>query len=99
MPNKLVVRIANGFGNQMFNYAASYAFAKRLGCQLLIDDESSSFADKKKSKKNIYLHWNPKYELKIFKITCDVADNKYKFNTNLKIFLRKLLIFIDLILD
>ena len=45
MENKLIVRIANGFGNQMFNYAAGYAFAKRLGYTLLVDDESSSFSD------------------------------------------------------
>ena len=95
MQNKLVARIANGFGNQMFNYAASYAFSKRLGYKLLVDNESSTFSDLRKSKKRKYLHWTPKYELDIFKISSDIADNKYKFNNNYKIIFRKLLIFLD----
>tara|TARA_B110000438_G_C15753404_1_gene624038 strand:+ start:342 stop:1286 length:945 start_codon:yes stop_codon:yes gene_type:complete len=96
MKNKLIVRIANGFGNQMFNYAAGYAFAKRLGYTLLIDDESSTYSDVRKAKKNKYLHWEPKYELSIFKITSQIAGNEYKFNSFLKKIYRKILIFFDL---
>ena len=96
MQKKLIVRIANGFGNQMFNYATAFAFAKKLGYQLFIDDESSSFADQIKSEKKIYLHWYPKYELDIFQISSPIAKNSYKFNTRLKKIYRKLLIFFDL---
>lgn len=95
MENKLIVRIANGFGNQMFNYAAGYAFAKRMGYTLLVDDESSSFSDIIKSKKKKYMHWEPKYELSIFKISSKIASDEYKFNSFFKKIYRKVLIFLD----
>tara|TARA_B110000014_G_C20053792_1_gene548341 strand:- start:228 stop:1133 length:906 start_codon:yes stop_codon:yes gene_type:complete len=63
---KIIVRIANGIGNQLFTYAAAYNFAKKKGAQLLIDDESGFY------KRN-------KYELNNFKISSKVADDKYKF--------------------
>ena len=31
---KLICRISNGFGNQMFMYAAAYSFAKQLNYTL-----------------------------------------------------------------
>ena len=40
MSKNLIIRISNGFGNQMFLYAAAYAFSKKLGYNLLIDDET-----------------------------------------------------------
>ena len=49
MKKKLIVKIAAGVGNQMFMYAHSYALAKKLNCELLIDNTSGFF-----QKKNTY---------------------------------------------
>ena len=92
MDKFLIVKIANGFGNQMFLYAAAYAFAKKMGYKILIDNETGINHDIRKSKK---VNWKPKYELDIFTLTSDIAKNKYKFisyNAHMK---RKFLKFFD----
>ncbi len=38
----LCIRITGGLANQMFQYAAGYAAAKRLGCELLVDCVSTN---------------------------------------------------------
>ena len=63
---KIIVRIANGIGNQLFSYAVAYNFAKKKNAELLIDDESG-------------FHKRNKYELNNFKISTKIADDKYKF--------------------
>lgn len=63
---KIIIRVANGIGNQLFSYAAAYAFAKKKGAELFIDDESGFY------KRN-------KYQLNNFKITSKIAEDKYKF--------------------
>jgi hypothetical protein len=95
MSKFLIVKIANGFGNQMFLYAAAYAFAKKMGYKILIDNETGINHDIRKSKKVKRANWKPKYELDIFTLTSDIAENKYKFtniNDHLK---RKFLKFIN----
>ena len=79
MSKFLIVKIANGFGNQMFLYAAAYAFAKKMGYKILIDNETGINHDIHKSKKVKRANWKPKYELDIFTLTSDIAENKYKF--------------------
>ena len=37
MDKKLIVRLSNELGNQMFMYASSYSIAKKLNRLLLID--------------------------------------------------------------
>ena len=37
---KIIARISNGFGNQLFIYAASYAFSKSLNYNLYLDVKS-----------------------------------------------------------
>ena len=69
MDNKIIVRISNELGNQMFMYASSYGIAKNLKRLLLIDDESAFL-----SRKNI-----SKYGLDGFNISCDIAGEEYKF--------------------
>ena len=39
MSKNLIIKISNGFGNQMFLYASAYAFSKKLDYNLLIDDD------------------------------------------------------------
>ena len=73
MKKNLIVRISNGLGNQLFTYASSYAIAKKLNRNLLIDNESSF-----KLKKNIEGP-NTRYNLGMFNITSHIAPHKLKF--------------------
>jgi len=63
---KVIVRLGNGLGNQMFTYAAAYCFAKKNNAQLYIDDESGFYK-------------RHKYELYNFNISAERAEKKYKF--------------------
>ena len=74
MNNTLVTRISNGLGNQLFQYAAAYALAKKLKRKLLIDDESAYFKKKDSLRK---------YELHNFNLSSQIVDKKYKFNNYL----------------
>ncbi len=95
MNKNLVAKISNGFGNQMFLYAAAYAFAKKLNYNLLIDDETGINLDLKKWKKKKRLNWKPKYELDIFNLKSNISDNNYKFTGNYGYIKRKYVKFID----
>ena len=63
---KVIVRLGNGLGNQLFIYAAGYAFAKKNKADLYIDDESGFYK-------------RYKYELHNFKISAQIIEKKYKF--------------------
>ena len=39
----IIVRLANGLGNQLFTYAAAFNLAKKNNANLLIDDESGFY--------------------------------------------------------
>ena len=47
MKNKLIVRISEGLGNQLFMYAHAYSLSKKINYDLYIDNTSGYF--KKKS--------------------------------------------------
>ena len=66
---KIIIRISNELGNQMFMYASALGISKKLDNILLIDNETAYL-----SKKNI-----SKYGLNNFKITSEIATNNYKF--------------------
>ena len=66
---KIIIRLSNELGNQMFMYASSFGIAKKLNRSLLIDNETAYL-----SKKNI-----SRYGLNNFKITSEIAPNNYKF--------------------
>ena len=70
MTDKLIVRIAEGLGNQLFMYAHAYALSKKINYKLYIDNESAYF--KKKDIK--------KYELNYFNISAENIDDNEKFN-------------------
>ena len=85
MSKKLVARIANGLGNQLFAYASAYAFAKQLNRELLIDEKSGFLNEERKIK----------YELNYFNITSKLSGGEYKFDNQLKNIKRFLLKRID----
>ena len=80
--NNLIVRIAEGLGNQLFMYANAFALSKKINYNLFIDNESAYF-----KKKNI-----EKYQLHNFNISTDICENKFKYNSYIKDFKRKILI-------
>ena len=41
MKKKIIIRISNEIGNQLFMYASSLGIAKKLDRKLYIDDETS----------------------------------------------------------
>ena len=63
---KVIVRLGNGLGNQLFTYAAAYSFAKKNNVELFVDDESGFYK-------------RYKYELHNFNISASIIDKKYKF--------------------
>ena len=75
---KVIVRLGNGLGNQLFTYAAAYSFAKKNNAELYVDDESG-------------FNKRYKYELHNFNITAPIAEKKYKFLGLLGRIKRKLL--------
>ena len=47
MNKRIITRISNELGNQLFMYASTFAIAKKLGRELLIDNETSFESNKK----------------------------------------------------
>jgi len=95
MKKKLIARISNGIGNQMFLYAASYALAKKNKYDLLLDINTGINHDIARNKQKIFKHYKPKYELDIFNLTADTLDESSFFQTKLEYLKRKIYIFLD----
>ena len=85
MEKKIILRLSNGLGNQMFMYASAYSLAKRLNRKLIIDDETAF-----RSRKNI-----SKFSLSNFDTANEIAPVSFKFNSNTGYFKRKFLIYLD----
>lgn len=83
--NTLIVRIAEGLGNQMFMYAHAFALSKKINYKLLIDNKSAFF--KKKDIKS--------YQLHNFNISAEIANEILLFDNNIKNLKRKFLINLD----
>ena len=88
MSEKLIIRLSNEIGNQMFMYASALGISTKLNRSLLIDNETAYL-----SKKNI-----SKYGLDNFKITSGIASNNYKFLGTGGYIKRKILKKIDLLI-
>ena len=84
MKNKLIVRLSNNLGNQMFMYASAYVFAKKLNRDFFYDDETAYQSS------NLY-----KYNLDIFKISSTKAPNNLKFLNKSGYIKRKFLKYFD----
>ena len=84
MKNKLIVRLSNNLGNQMFMYASAYVFAKKLDRDFFYDDETAYQSS------NLY-----KYYLDIFKISSTKAPNNLKFLNKSGYIKRKFLKYFD----
>ena len=82
---KVIIRISNELGNQMFMYSSALGISKKLNRTLLIDDETAYLL-----KKNI-----SRYGLNNFNIASKIAPNSYKFLGNSGYIKRKILKKID----
>ena len=78
---KIIIRLSNELGNQMFMYASALGIANKLDMSLIIDNESAY-----KSKKNI-----SKYGLNNFSVTSVIAPDSKKFLGMYGYFKRKIL--------
>ena len=81
---KIIVRIAEGLGNQLFMYANGLALSKKNHASLYIDNESGFF--KKKNKLRLR-----KYNLDIFSTNINICNSIDKFNSYPKDIIRKFL--------
>ena len=95
MKSKLVTRISNGFGNQMFLYAAAFAFSKELNRELLLDTYTGPNQLLKKNLKKKFKHFIPKYELSVFNISANALAHELTFDSKIGYFKRKFFIFFD----
>jgi len=85
---KIIVRVAEGLGNQLFMYANGLALAKKNNAFLYINNESGFFKKKNKLRSR-------EYSLNLFKADIQICDSIDKFNTYPKDFIRKLLKILD----
>ena len=85
MSEKLIIRLSNEIGNQMFMYASAYSIARKLNRKLYIDDETAFLL-----KKNV-----SKFGLNSFNISAEFAPNNLKFNNLQGYIKRKFLIKTD----
>ena len=92
---KIIARISNGFGNQMFLYAAAYSFSKKLNRKLELDIFSGLNSLKQKNLNKNFKHFVPQYELKYFNISSKITNKNNCFDTFFSKIKRKFLIFSD----
>tara|TARA_B110000196_G_scaffold313529_1_gene320362 strand:- start:609 stop:1559 length:951 start_codon:yes stop_codon:yes gene_type:complete len=95
MKNKIITRISNGFGNQMFLYASSFAFSRELNSKFFLDVFSGINQLKKKNLSKNFKHFTPKFELTIFNISAIILSRENTFDTKVGYFKRKFLIFFN----
>ena len=82
MKKKIILRLSNEIGNQMFMYASAFSISKKMDRELFIDNETAFLL-----KKNI-----SKFALDNFHISTQISDNKFKFKNLLGYIRRKFFI-------
>ena len=82
LKKKIIVRIAEGIGNQLFMYANAYSLSKKYDYELEIDDTSGYFKKKNKIRS---------YELHNFQIENKLTNHYFKFDSYKKDLKRKML--------
>ena len=85
MKKRLVVKISEGLGNQLFMYANAFSLKEKYQLDLFIDQYSGYY--NKKSVNNFLLN--------NFNISSKYALNKYTFASNRRNLLKKFLLFFD----
>ena len=85
MKKKLVVKISEGLGNQLFMYANAFSLKEKFQLDLFIDQYSGYY--NKKSASNFLLN--------NFNISSKYALKEYTFASNRRHLLKKFLQFID----
>jgi hypothetical protein len=81
---KIIIRIAEGLGNQLFMYANGLALSKKNHASLYIDNESGFFKKKNKLRSR-------KYNLDIFSTNIKICNPIDKFNNYPRDIIRKIL--------
>ena len=84
MRKKLIIRLSNNLGNQMFMYAAAYAFSKKLDRELFVDEETAY------QRNSIH-----EYNLDIFNFSSKIAPVNLKFLGSSGYLRRKILKYLD----
>ena len=92
---KIIARISNGIGNQMFLYASAFSIAKKLNRVLELDISSGIDSMLKKNKNKVFKNLDLKYELNIFNISSRITSKENTFNNFYKYLLRKILLIED----
>ena len=72
MSKKIIVRIAEGIGNQLFMYAHAYSLSKNINYDLFIDNTSGYFKKKNQVRS---------YQLDKFNIDTSLSEKNYRFDT------------------
>ena len=72
MSKKIIVRIAEGIGNQLFMYAHAYSLSKNINYDLFIDNTSGYFKKKNQVRS---------YQLDKFNIDTSLSKKNYRFVT------------------
>ncbi len=84
MNKKIIVKISEGLGNQLFMYAHAYAISKRFNFQLNLDPYSGFYKNNLRS-----------YMLDSFNISANIAPSNWTFSNNYKNLFKKIKIKID----
>ena len=85
MQKKIITKISEGLGNQLFMYANSFALSKKFDLDFYIDNQSGYY-----KKKEVY-----DFMLSHFNISSKIAPSKYLFANPKRNILKKILIFFD----